>query len=76
MTRTRKEIQDAAALLKAMAVFLAANNMKHQFGNAINTIQSAIEEIHEEPDPQQGIGLDNLQRIYVLGPKKISVKKV
>ena len=64
MTRTRKEIQDANALLKAMAVFLAANNMTHLFGNAINTIGAAIDEIHEEADPQQGIGLDNLQRRF------------
>ena len=46
MTRTKKEIQDAVALLKAMAVFLAANNMNHLFGNALNTIGAAIDEIN------------------------------
>jgi hypothetical protein len=48
MTRTRSEIQDATALLHAMHVFLVANNMKHLFGDAINTIGAAIAEIHEE----------------------------
>jgi hypothetical protein len=48
MTRTRKEIQDANALLKAMAVFLAANKMTHLFGDALNTIGAAIDEIYEE----------------------------
>ena len=48
MTRTQKEIQDANALLKAMAVFLAANNMTHLFGDALNTIGAAIDEIHQE----------------------------
>jgi hypothetical protein len=51
MTRTRSEIQDATALLHAMHVFLVANNMKHLFGDAINTIGAAIREIHEEKDP-------------------------
>ena len=62
MARTRKEIQDANALLKAMAVFLAANDMKHLFGDAIKTIGAAIDQIHEEKEPEQGIGLDNLWR--------------
>jgi hypothetical protein len=48
MTRTKEEIQDANALLKAMAVFLAANNMKHLFGDAIKTIGAAIDQIHQE----------------------------
>jgi hypothetical protein len=47
MTRTPKEIQDANALLRAMAVFLAANNMNHLFGDALDTIAAAIDEIHE-----------------------------
>jgi hypothetical protein len=64
MTRTRAEIQDANALLKAMHVFLVANNMTHLFGDAINTIAAAIDEIHEEKQPTQGIGLDNLQRRF------------
>jgi hypothetical protein len=48
MTRTKKEIQDANALLRAMHVWLVANNMKHLFGDAINTIGAAIDEIHQE----------------------------
>jgi hypothetical protein len=48
MTRTKKEIQDANALLLAMHVWHAANNMKHLFGDAINTIGAAIDEIHQE----------------------------
>jgi hypothetical protein len=48
MTRTRKEIQDANALLKAMHVYLVCNNMQYLFGDALNTIQAAIDEIHEE----------------------------
>ena len=48
MTRTKKEIQDANALLIAMQVWLVANNMKHLFGDAINTIGAAIDEIHQE----------------------------
>jgi len=64
MTRTRSEIQDATALLHAMHVFLVANNMKHLFGDAINTIGAAIREIHEEKEPEQGLGLDNLQRRF------------
>ena len=46
MTRTRKEIQDANALLIAMHVFVVNNNMQHLFGDALNTIQAAICEIH------------------------------
>ena len=46
MTRTRKEIQDAVALLKAMRVFVVSNNMQHLFGDALNTIQAAIDEIY------------------------------
>ena len=64
MTRTRSEIQDANALLIAMHVFIVANNMKHLFGDALNTIGAAIAEIHEEKEPEQGIGLDNLQRRF------------
>jgi hypothetical protein len=48
MTRTKKEIQDANALLLAMHVWLVANNMTHLFGDAINTIGAAIDEIHQE----------------------------
>ena len=48
MTRTRSEIQDANALLIAMHVFIVANNMKHLFGDALNTIGAALAEIHEE----------------------------
>jgi hypothetical protein len=62
MTRTRKEIQDANALIKAMAVFLASNNLKYHFGDALKTIAAAVDMIHEEKDPEQGIGLDNLWR--------------
>ena len=64
MIRTRKEIQDANALLSAMAVFLAANNLKHHFGDALNTIGAAIDQIHMEKELEQGIGLDNLQRRF------------
>jgi hypothetical protein len=46
MTRTQKEIQDANALLVAMHVFVVNNNMQYLFGDALNTIQAAIEEIH------------------------------
>ena len=46
MTRTKEEIQDANALLRAMAVFLVANKMTHLFGNALNTIGAAIDEIN------------------------------
>ena len=46
MTRTQQEIQDANALLLAMHVFLVNNNMQHLFGNALNTIQAAIDEIY------------------------------
>jgi hypothetical protein len=62
MTRTREEIQDANALIKAMAVFLASNNLQHHFGDGLKTIAAAVDMIHEEKDPEQGIGLDNLQR--------------
>ena len=62
MTRTRKEIQDAYALLSAMAVFLASNNLQHHFGDGLKTIAAAVDMIHEEKDPEQGIGLDNLWR--------------
>jgi hypothetical protein len=48
MTRTKSEIQDANALLRAMHVWLVANNMMHLFGDAINTIGAAIDEIHPE----------------------------
>jgi len=60
MTRTREEIQDANALIKAMAVFLASNNLQHHFGDGLKTIAAAVDMIHEEKDPEQGIGLDNL----------------
>ena len=62
MTRTREEIQDANALIKAMAVFLASNNLQHHFGDALKTIAAAVDMIHEEKAPEQGIGLDNLWR--------------
>jgi hypothetical protein len=62
MTRTREEIQDANALIKAMAVFLASNNLQHHFGDGLKTIAAAVDMIHEEKDPEQGIGLDNLWR--------------
>ncbi len=62
MTRTRKEIQDAYALLSAMAVFLASNNLQHHFGDGLKTIAAAVDMIHEEKDPEQGIGPDNLWR--------------
>jgi hypothetical protein len=48
MTRSKKEIQDASALLTAMTVWVVNNNMQHLFGNALNTISAAIAEIHEE----------------------------
>jgi hypothetical protein len=48
MIRSKKEIQDANALLIAMHVFIVANNMKHLFGDALNTIGAAIAEIHQE----------------------------
>jgi hypothetical protein len=48
MTRSKKEIQDAVSLVLAMHVFMAANNMTHLFGCALNTISAAIAEIHEE----------------------------
>ena len=48
MTRTQKEIQDANALLVAMHVFVVNNNMQYLFGDALNTIQAAIDEIHME----------------------------
>ncbi len=62
MTRTREEIQDANALIKAMAVFLASNNLQHHFGDALKTIAAAVDMIHEEKAHEQGIGLDNLWR--------------
>ena len=46
MTRSKEEIQDAVALLKAMAVIVNMQGNQHLFGNALNTIQAAIEEIH------------------------------
>jgi hypothetical protein len=64
MTRTRKEIQDANALLSAMAVFLASNNLKHHFGDGLKTIAAAIDQIRIEKEPEQGIGLDNLNRRF------------
>jgi hypothetical protein len=48
MTRTQKEIRDAHALLVAMHVFVVNNNMQYLFGDALNTIQAAIDEIHQE----------------------------
>jgi len=48
MTRSKKEIQDAVSLVLAMHVFMAANNMSHLFGDALNTISAAVSEIHEE----------------------------
>ena len=48
MTRTRKEIQDAVALLKAMTVVINMQGNQHLFGNALETIAAAIAEIHEE----------------------------
>ena len=50
MTRTKEEIQDANALLRAMAVFLVAKDLKYLFGDALNTIGAAIAEIHEEKE--------------------------
>jgi hypothetical protein len=64
MTRTRSEIQDANALIKAMAVFLASNNLQHHFGEGLKTIAAAVDMIHEEKAPEKGIGLDNLQRRF------------
>jgi vacuolar-type H+-ATPase subunit B/Vma2 len=48
MTRSKKEIQDAVALLTAMHVWVVNNNMSHLFSDALNTISAAIAEIHEE----------------------------
>ena len=48
MTRTKKEIQDAVALLKAMTVVINMQGNQHLFGNALETIAAAIAEIHEE----------------------------
>ena len=48
MTRTRKEIQDAVALLKAMTVVVNMQGNQNLFGNALETIAAAIAEIHEE----------------------------
>ena len=64
MTRTKKEIQDAVALLKAMTLIVNMQGNQHLFGDALNTIAAAIDEIQEQPDPIQGIGLDNLQRRF------------
>ena len=47
MTRTRKEIQDAVALLKAMTVVVNMQGNQNLFGNALDTIAAAIAEIHE-----------------------------
>jgi hypothetical protein len=48
MTRSKKEIQDAVALVLAMNVWVVNNNMSHLFRDALNTISAAIAEIHEE----------------------------
>ena len=48
MTRSKQEIQDAVSLVLAMHVFIAANNMSHLFGDALNTISAAVAEIHEK----------------------------
>ena len=64
MTRTKQEIQDAVALFKAMTMIVNMQGNRHLFGDALNTIEAAIAEIHEQPDPTQGIGLDNLQRRF------------
>ena len=48
MTRTKEEIQDAVALLKAMTVVVNMKGNQHLFGDALNTISAAIAEIHEE----------------------------
>jgi hypothetical protein len=48
MTRSKEEIQDAVALLKAMTVVVNMQGNQNLFGNALNTIASAIAEIHEE----------------------------
>jgi len=45
MQRSKKEIQDAVALLKAMTVVVNMQGNQHLFGNALNTIQAAISEI-------------------------------
>jgi hypothetical protein len=47
MTRSKEEIQDAVALLKAMTVIVNMQGNQHLFGNALNTIADAIAEIHE-----------------------------
>lgn len=51
MTRSKEEIQDAVALLKAMTVVVNMQGNQNLFGNALNTIAAAIAEIHEDPDP-------------------------
>lgn len=48
MTRSKEEIQDAVALLKAMTVVVNMQGNQNLFGNALNTIAAAIAEIHEE----------------------------
>lgn len=48
MTRSKQEIQDAVALLKAMTVVVNLQGNQHLFGTALNTIAAAIAEIHED----------------------------
>lgn len=48
MTRSKEEIQDAVALLKAMTLVVNMQGNQNLFGNALNTIAAAIAEIHEE----------------------------
>jgi hypothetical protein len=50
MTRSKEEIQDAVALLKAMTMIVNMQGNQNLFGNALNTISAAIAEIHEEDD--------------------------
>jgi hypothetical protein len=64
MTRSKEDILDAIALLKAMTVVVNMQGNQNLFGDALNTIAAAIAEIHEEKDPEQSLGLDNLQRRF------------
>jgi hypothetical protein len=50
MTRSKEEIQDAVALLKAMTMIVNMQGNQNLFGNALNTISAAIAEIQEEDD--------------------------
>jgi len=48
MTRSKEDILDAIALLKAMTVVVNMQGNQNLFGDALNTIAAAISEIHEE----------------------------